>query len=316
LSKKLPYISPLRYPGSKRKLVPYIEEIISTNNFHASLYIEPFVGGGSVALSLLRDNLVDNVILIDIDPWIISFWQTVFFDTDWLVEKILTTKVTVDNWNLIKHREPKTVREKAWTCFFLNRTSFSGLLEKKAGPLGGKNQNSSSKIDCRFHREDLITRILTISSYRERIIGLWCLSWEDGLSKVREEQAKKTIPVDNLLFYFDPPFFEKAENLYRYYFKYNDHFNLRDFIISLSEKWILSYDPVHQVETLYGLLDSNSSRAKKDNVDFIYSLPKWNKRRKSNEIVMTNFDSLPDFASYQINQYELMLSTAQELSIN
>ena len=38
-------MSPLRYPGSKRRLVDYIKESLRINNFQPSLYVEPFVGG-------------------------------------------------------------------------------------------------------------------------------------------------------------------------------------------------------------------------------------------------------------------------------
>ena len=93
-------------------------------------------------MQLLQDDLVAKAILMDIDPWVASFWKTVFFDTEWFVDKIRTTSVTLRNWIKIKNSHPTTIRDQGWACFFLNRTSFSGLLEKKAGPLGGKEQAS------------------------------------------------------------------------------------------------------------------------------------------------------------------------------
>ena len=50
-------ISPLRYPGSKRRLVDYISEALRINGIRPSLFIEPFVGGGSVVINLLKKNL-------------------------------------------------------------------------------------------------------------------------------------------------------------------------------------------------------------------------------------------------------------------
>jgi len=128
-------ISPLRYPGSKNSLVNYIIDALMINSFKPSVYVEPFVGGGSIAINLLANELVDQVVLIDRDPWITGFWKDVFFDTDWIIEQIQNIEVNIENWNLYKNSKPRTIREQAITCLFLNRTSFSGILENRAGPL-------------------------------------------------------------------------------------------------------------------------------------------------------------------------------------
>ena len=86
-------LSPLRYPGSKRRLVGYIRQALEINGLKPALYVEPFVGGASVALQLMQDGLVDQVIMMDLDPWITSFWQTVFFDTEWLLEQVQTIEI-------------------------------------------------------------------------------------------------------------------------------------------------------------------------------------------------------------------------------
>ncbi len=49
---------------------------------------------------------------------------------------------------------------------------------------------------------------------------------------MREHQQRKgALPKDDL-FLFDPPFFEKADRLYRFYFQHDDHVRLRDFFFS------------------------------------------------------------------------------------
>ena len=55
------------------------------NNFHinngveilspTSTYIEPFAGGAGIALDLLLNNVVDNIIINDYDKAIYSFWN-------------------------------------------------------------------------------------------------------------------------------------------------------------------------------------------------------------------------------------------------
>ncbi|HEX8231002.1 MAG TPA: effector-associated domain EAD1-containing protein [Chloroflexia bacterium] len=49
-------VSPLRYPGSKRRLAGYIEATLRINNLRPALFVEPFAGGASVALQLLTDD--------------------------------------------------------------------------------------------------------------------------------------------------------------------------------------------------------------------------------------------------------------------
>lgn len=48
-------ISPLRYPGAKRRLSGYIAETLKLNSLRPKLLVEPFAGGLSVALQLLND---------------------------------------------------------------------------------------------------------------------------------------------------------------------------------------------------------------------------------------------------------------------
>lgn len=47
------YYSPLRYPGGKGKLAPFMKKIIDATGHKGGIYIEPFAGGAGVALDLL-----------------------------------------------------------------------------------------------------------------------------------------------------------------------------------------------------------------------------------------------------------------------
>ena len=115
--------------------------------------------------------------------------------------------------------------------FTLNRTSFSGILASRVGPIGGKEQKSIYKIDCRFPRETLIDRVRNAASYRKMVYGIWNCNWDEGIDRIREDQKLRRLPDDGLFFYLDPPFFEKADKLYRYYFREHDHKQLRDFLL-------------------------------------------------------------------------------------
>lgn len=288
-------LSPLRYPGSKRRLAEYIKQALDVNGLEPTLYIEPFVGGGSVALRLLQEESIEQVILMDIDPWVANFWKTVFFHTDWLIEKIESTDVTLENWTTLKNSHPKTMLEKAWTGFYLNRTSFSGILEKKAGPIGGREQASEYKIDCRFPRSTLVDRIRKIAAFKDKIKAVWCISWDDGITRIIHKQKLGELPTNGLFFYFDPPFFEKADSLYRYYFQNRDHVRLRDYLLTLEDKWLLSYDSADQVFSLYGdALKHGTNGTRHDHIELLYSVSVMPERRKAKEVVLTNLERLPE----------------------
>jgi len=301
MAKNTPLLSPLRYPGSKRRLVGYIRQALQINDLKPSLYVEPFVGGASVALQLMQNSLVEKAILVDLDPWIAGFWQTVFFDSEWLIEQVQTIDVTIEKWHEFKQSNPMTTRDQALTCFFLNRTSFSGIMEAKAGPLGGRKQESQYKIDCRFPRETLIKRIRQAAAHSDKVCAVWNCSWEDSIARIRSKQNAGELPPEDLFFYFDPPFFEKAEALYRYYFADGDHRALRDSLLTLEDKWILSYDSAEQVEALYGkALRRRTNGTQKHDVELFYSLAIMSKkRRKGREVIISNMEQLP--ASPEMN---------------
>ena len=68
-------ISPLRYPGGKAKLYPYISQLIRQYFDVPPVYCEPFAGGFGLGISLLLNNDVAEVILNDYDYCIYAFWH-------------------------------------------------------------------------------------------------------------------------------------------------------------------------------------------------------------------------------------------------
>src|ERR1700687_1739051 len=58
-------VSPLRYPGGKRKLAVFIGQIFARAKIRPELLIEPFAGGASVAISLLEAGFVESIALAD-----------------------------------------------------------------------------------------------------------------------------------------------------------------------------------------------------------------------------------------------------------
>ena len=55
------HISPLRYPGGKSCIHPFISSLIKENRLQHFSYAEPYAGGGGLALRLLLENAVDSI---------------------------------------------------------------------------------------------------------------------------------------------------------------------------------------------------------------------------------------------------------------
>jgi DNA adenine methylase len=160
---------------------------------------------------------------------------------------IRDTPVTVAVW-----REQKEVQKEKKRCallklgfstFFLNRTNRSGIIN--AGVIGGVEQTGTWKIDARFNKLDLIKRIERIAQYRTRIQ----LYNEDAVTLTRN--LRQNLPA-NTLFFFDPPYYVKGQDLYLNYYNPSDHQEIADEVINVrDQKWIVTYDNVRPIRSLY-----------------------------------------------------------------
>lgn len=241
------YYSPLRYPGGKNKLAAFIAKICIENRVNGH-YVEPYSGGASVALFLLLEGIVHKITINDKDRSIYAFWHSVLNKTNQLCELIEKTDITVDEWRI--QREIQNNKNKAdllelgFSTFFMNRTNMSGII--KGGIMGGVNQDGNFLIDCRFNKKDLIQRIKTIA-YRKNDIRLYNKDAIKLISKIQLESDKS-----NVIFYFDPPYYLKANSLYMNHYKKESHKEVSEAIKKIQNiKWIVSYDNVPEIKDLY-----------------------------------------------------------------
>lgn len=241
------FFSPLRYPGGKGKLVPFFEQLLTDNNLNDGTYVEPYVGGGAVALSLLLREYVQRIIINDKDRSIYAFWHSVLYNVDELCRLIDKTPVNIDSWNvqksIQKSKQIADLLELGFSTFFLNRTNRSGII--KAGVIGGKNQTGNFKIDARYKKEELINRIKRINAYADRIE----LHSEDAVCLIKKISPQ--LP-QNTLIYFDPPYYKKGDGLYMNYYSDRDHVTINNIIQDEKKHiWILTYDNSDFIKDLY-----------------------------------------------------------------
>jgi len=241
------FYSPLRYPGGKGNIVGYFKQIIKDNFLLDGIYIEPYAGGASVALSLLLDGYVSRIIINDIDRSLFAFWHSVLNETDALCELIKKTPVTIAVWKKQKEKQRSkdtcSLLELGFSTFFLNRTNYSGILS--AGVIGGLKQNTKWKINARYNKKELIKRIRNIAAYRNRI-ELHNLDAMELIKSIRKNPMKKT------LIYFDPPYYVKGKDLYLNHYADDDHKEIFEEIDKLGALyWIVTYDHVKPIKKLY-----------------------------------------------------------------
>lgn len=247
-----PDVSPLRYAGGKRKLAVLIAQIFARAQVRPRLLIEPFAGGASVAIALLEADFVDNIALSDSDELVAGLWQTVFSDdAERLARLVERATVTMAERKRVIASRPRSNLGLAYKCIFLNRTSFSGILKSTAGVVGGKQQRGQYKIGCRFNRVRLAERIRELSTLRDRVQFARCQSYAETIAQIASTELARSSP-ETVFWYFDPPFFERADRLYRKTFTPADHLAFREALSEIPGHFVLSYDDVPASEELYG----------------------------------------------------------------
>ncbi len=137
------FYSPLRYPGGKGKLAPFIGMLIEEYGHKGGTYIEPFAGGAGVAIELLEKGIVSQVVINDLDKGIYSFWRAILTETDRFINEIEQVPLTMDEWykqhDICMNTTNKYSFELGFATFYMNRTNRSGII--KGGVIGGKEQS-------------------------------------------------------------------------------------------------------------------------------------------------------------------------------
>lgn len=239
------FCSPLRYPGGKNCIFPFVSQLFYENDLLGSAYAEPYAGGSGLALRLLFEEYVNSIHINDLDRSIYAFWASVLAHPDAFCDWIKNIDVSMDNWykykEIQKEAHSADLFELAKSTFFLNRTNVSGVI--KGGVIGGYEQKGNYKIDVRFNKEDLIDRIQKIARFKSRIF----VSNLDGLAFVKKMDSKP----ENVFIYLDPPYYQKGADLYMNFYSKADHQKLSSHVHKMKKKWMVSYDNHDFILNLY-----------------------------------------------------------------
>ncbi len=246
--RRLKHFTPLRYPGGKAKLAPFIKALLKHNRLLDGEYAEPYAGGAAIGLELLFHEYVSRIYINDISEPLHAFWKSVLNRTEEFCRLVCKTPVTVAQWDkqkrILRNASEHDSIDIGFAFFFLNRTNRSGILN--GGIIGGRDQTGPWKIDARYNAKELARRVEAIARLGNRIK----LTRQDALKFLTSGVARW--PQETLI-YLDPPYFVKGRDLYYDYYEPEDHKRLAEFTIKniTRQRWIVSYDNVPAIRKLY-----------------------------------------------------------------
>lgn len=240
------YKTPLRYPGGKQKLAPFVAEVMVGNGLRGGHYAEPYAGGAGVAIELLLNGIASHIHLNDSCSAVYSFWKSVVNETEEFCRRISRASLNVREWRkqqeILRNRDEHGVLDVGFSMFYLNRVNRSGILS--GGLIGGLAQEGEWLMDARFPRMELIRRVENIARHKKHI-------------HLRNWDAERFIttylprlPSESLV-YCDPPYFEKADRLYLNHYQPEDHRRIARIIQRIKLPWIVSYDTAPDILEYY-----------------------------------------------------------------
>lgn len=237
--------SPLRYPGGKAALAGFFGKLVGRLGIRSATYVEPYAGGAGAGVALLRQDMVQQLVINDADPAVYCFWASVTGQPGRFAGLIADTPLEVEEWRrqkqIYRASDESDALALGFAFFYLNRTNRSGIAN--AGPIGGVNQDGAYKIDARFNRDQLAERVAAIGALAARITVLGL----DGMAVVA-----RYISDSSAFVYIDPPYVDMGGSLYLNAFTHRDHADLAGKLDRQPDgNWVVTYDPSDFIRQLY-----------------------------------------------------------------
>ncbi len=246
--------SPFRYAGGKY----YARKLILEKIPEHTLYIEPFAGGASIFFCKEK---VENNILNDIDLDLINTYQIIRDYPNELIELLkrrpvaqsripaaLTNSVAIGEpmpatkelHTFFKyHFSPQNELERAMRWFYLNRTSYSGIMNFQNMYWGYGDKYS-------MQPKNWARNILRTSEKLQNVV----------LTSLDFEEVIDNAPDGSLLF-VDPPYFNADQDkFYQHFFAREDHLRLVECVRRNQHRllFFITYDNVEEVRNLYAFM--------------------------------------------------------------
>lgn len=223
--------SPFRYPGGKF----YARKLILDRLYPHEVYVEPFAGGASIFFAKSKAT-VQNW-LNDIDEELINCYIHIRDYVEELIKFLDGLPATKELHQYYKNQfSPQNDLERAGRWYYLNRTSYSGIMNKQNCYWGYGDKFSM--------RPENWGRHLRKCSQKLQDVCLTSLDFEEVINKT----------PDGAFLFIDPPYFNADQDkFYTHSFAQEDHYRLEKILKAHSQriKFLLTYDNSPEIKTLY-----------------------------------------------------------------
>lgn len=287
--------SPFRYAGGKF----YARKLIIPHIPRHTHYIEPFAGGASIFFVKPK---VEFNHLNDIDSELINVYRMIRDEPTSLVNFL---KKNHENINIIPNNlisniqigkplpatkelhtffknefKPESELEKAGRWFYLNRTSYSGIMNTQNMYWGYGDKYS-------MQPKNWPRNIFRTSEKLQEV----------QLTSYDFEQIIETAP-DNSFLFVDPPYYNADQDkFYTHSFTYSDHLRLAECLRRNSNRLLifLTYDNTDEIREMYGWMneihDKEWNYCIQRTDDQKNGSSKKGERYKGKELFILNYDS-------------------------
>lgn len=200
----------IKWAGGKTQLLPIL---IDNFNYNCNKYIEAFVGGGALFLSIL-DNIenykIEKIIINDINKKLIILYKTLRDDVNSLILELNKLENYYNSLSLIEEKEilyykirkefnsdENNTLKISRDFIFLNKTCFNGLYRENL--MGNYNVPFGKKENINLLDEENLKNIsfkLNLEKNGKKIVEIRNVDFLSLIDEIDE----------NTLFYLDPPY--------------------------------------------------------------------------------------------------------------
>lgn len=238
----------LPYIGSKARLIDLVKENVPKN---VSVYVEPFAGGFSFGLNLIKFGVIDlgktKVIVNDLDKEVYEFWSCVRDNAWTLIEEIDNLCNFISNSMVYDCIEDKHLyrytMEKFCTDKYKRSATFYMCKKLNRGGSSKSLKKCVEYLDKYGYNDPLLEGSALIENIKTYNLGFESL------------MSKSKYTGENSFWYLDPPYYGYANHDF-YGVCETEEFNhvlLKDKLSSkdFNGKFILSYNDCEYIRNLY-----------------------------------------------------------------